>query len=203
MLKTLDTIGWYAAGLAGWGLLENVVHKEVGHDGLFSKFGFDMHQHHHFHPQGEDPDRKGSYLDSLTRMGPLAAKVLGALNVGFVPVLGVRRAAALSAGLLTGWARYEKLHTDIHNRPPREGNDFEQWAWRHHLAHHFKHPKANFNVTTPFWDHLRGTYREVDEVGIPASKAPPWLTEDMPGFKLKGKRSPTGQTAPRGGEQAA
>ncbi len=193
MLTLIDTAAFYTAGLLSWSGLEYGIHRFIGHEGKISEYGYDLHQHHHRYPQGEGytpgaPAWDGAgYLDGLKRMGPLAAQVMGGLNLAFVPVLGLRRAAALSAGILTGWVRYEKLHMDIHQRPPE--NAWEQWAWKHHMAHHFKNPKMNHSVSTDFWDKLFGTLLPVEDVGVPLVLAPPWLIEkDHPGFRIKGKR---------------
>lgn len=187
MVKTIDSLLFYSAGLGAWTFLEYSLHRFVGHEGKLHDGGHKTHQHHHQFPQGDGVKEKGNYIDGIKNMAPFARDIMLGLNAGFVPVLGLRRSAALTAGILTGWVLYEKQHHDIHNRAPK--NEYEKWAWKHHFAHHYKNPKKNHGVGSPVWDILFGTYQEVEEVSVPAKYAPEWLGEGMDGIKVKGKKA--------------
>lgn len=182
----------FGAGLASWTFLEYGLHRFVGHEGMLDEQGHAMHLHHHQNPQTrmEKAEEDGyGFIDGLIQMAPLAMRVLTPINAAMIPVIGFRRSAFATLGMVTGWVLYEKLHHDIHTRAPE--NAYERWAWKHHLAHHFKNPKNNHGVTSPVWDMVYGTHQPVEEVAVPAKFMPPWLEEgDLPGIKLKGRPKP-------------
>ena len=69
--------------------------------------------------------------------------------------VGPAAAGAFSAGLLTGFLRYEYVHWRIHFRAPR--SERQRVLRAHHLSHHFCDPNAYFGVTTRFFDRLFGS----------------------------------------------
>jgi sterol desaturase/sphingolipid hydroxylase (fatty acid hydroxylase superfamily) len=134
----------FAAGFLLWPLLEYAVHGWLSH--RFRTFVSPLHWEHH-----QDPRR---VFTSILAWGPSALLVfaLGAAVVG--PVAS----GALSGGVLAGFLRYEYVHWRIHFRAPRNERQRRQRA--HHLAHHFRDPKAYFGVTTSFFDRLFGSLPE-------------------------------------------
>jgi len=156
----------FAAGLAGWTLLEYAIHYWLGHLPKGRTLISSEHLAHH---------------RDILYFTPLARKVRGA-----VPVLGLLLAVAgLTVGLpagvgvvgavAVGWTAYEWLHQSIHVAGPRNG--YERWAARRHLHHHFVQPNRNHGVTTPLWDWVFGTYTPVTRVRVPsrALASLPWL----------------------------
>lgn len=164
--------GWTAfaagllGGLAGWTLLEYVIHRWLGHLPKGRILTSREHLDHHA---------------DILYFTPLALKIRGALPVlgGVLLATGLlwNGPAALGSTLAValGWSLYEWLHQSIHVRGPR--NAYTRWVARHHLSHHFQLPNANFGVTSPLWDWLFLSYQPVRQVRVPArfAAALPWL----------------------------
>lgn len=131
----------FVIGFAGWSFVEYAIHGLLSH--RFSTPVSPLHWQHHREPQA-------------VFTAPLAW-VPGVLVAfaGLSLLAGASQAAALTAGLLCGFARYEYVHWRIHFREPR--NARQTRLRRHHLAHHFRSPKNYCGVTTRFWDRVFGT----------------------------------------------
>jgi sterol desaturase/sphingolipid hydroxylase (fatty acid hydroxylase superfamily) len=125
-------------GVAGWTLLEYLVHRFVFH--RYSSLGRRLHQLHHDHPN--DPDSERSSLST-----PLLAFPIGSLLIG---AAGLQDGSAIFAGLLLGYLVFIAVHYAVH-RWPIEPNSWLYSAKMRHLTHH-RFENCNFGVTTIFWD---------------------------------------------------
>ncbi len=128
-------------GFLAWSGVEYLIHGVLSH--RFRTFVSPLHWGHHREPR--------AVFTSPVAVVPSA----GAIFVGVGLVVGWGPAAAFTAGLVVGFARYEYVHWRIHFRAPR--NAREHMLRDHHLAHHFRNPRAYHGVTTRFWDRLCGT----------------------------------------------
>lgn len=129
------------AGFLAWSFLEYVIHGFLSH--RWRTFASPLHWEHH-----RDPRR---VFTSLLVWLPATALLFLLL----VPALGLVAAGGFTLGVLAGFLRYERVHWRIHFRPARTAR--EELLRRHHLAHHFRNPKAYHGVTTRFWDRVFGT----------------------------------------------
>ncbi|MGH7175147.1 MAG: sterol desaturase family protein, partial [Minisyncoccia bacterium] len=69
------------------------------------------------------------------------------------PCIGV----GLLVGLVMGYLFYIVVHDRIHHGNIREGSLLATLDANH--EYHHRRFKANFGVTSPFWDHVFGTYQ--------------------------------------------
>ena len=131
----------FLLGLAAWPLLEYTIHGVLAH-GLRTPVS-PLHWVHHVHP--------GRVFTSPLAWVPLVALLyaLAGSQLGRAP------GPALVSGLLAGFLHYEYVHWRIHFRQPR--SERERRLREHHLAHHYRNPKAYLGVTTRFWDRVFGT----------------------------------------------
>jgi sterol desaturase/sphingolipid hydroxylase (fatty acid hydroxylase superfamily) len=132
-----------AAGAGGllWPLVEYAIHGGLSH--AWRTPVSPLHWEHHKHPERV-------FTSPLAWVPSLAAiYLLAALGLGAV------LAAGLTLGLLVGFLRYERIHYRIHFCAPR--SERERRLRAHHLAHHFRNPKAYYGVTTRFWDRVFGS----------------------------------------------
>jgi sterol desaturase/sphingolipid hydroxylase (fatty acid hydroxylase superfamily) len=156
------------AGAATWTLAEYVLHGGLMHKmrgrGLASK----EHLRHHA---------------DVTYFSPASKKAASAVagSILVVPVattlMGARRAAAYTGGLIGMYLSYELLHRRVHTHPPRTSHG--RWMRRNHLHHHFGTPMGNFGVTTGVWDRAFGSHTDPDVVVVPRRMAPTWLLDDL------------------------
>lgn len=158
----------FVCGLAGWTLLEYVIHGGLGHWPKGKTLISAEHLTHH---------RDVRYFSPLPLKIRGAVPVLAILGVGATWALGTAFALGLVVAFALGWTVYEILHKAIHVRGPR--TRYARWAARNHLHHHFGRPNRNHGVTTPLWDLVFGTHDRVDRVALRARDvaAIPWLAE--------------------------
>jgi cyclopropane-fatty-acyl-phospholipid synthase len=132
------------AALAGWSLLEYLVHRFVLH-GIqpFRRW----HAAHHESPRA-----------LICAPTILTASVIG--GALFIPVWATADlwcACSLTLGLLIGYLVYALTHHATHHwRAPR-GWLRQRRRW--HLVHHHEREPCCYGVTSGFWDHLFGTLR--------------------------------------------
>lgn len=143
----LEALALAALGLALWPLVEYGIHGGLSH--AWRTPVSPLHWEHHIHPERVFTSPL-AWVPSLAAIYALAALGLGALPAG-----------GLALGLLAGFLRYERIHYRIHFCTPR--NERERQLRAHHLAHHFRNPRAYYGVSTPFWDRVFGS--------LPASAA--------------------------------
>jgi dihydroceramide fatty acyl 2-hydroxylase len=130
-----------ALGFTAWGLVEYGIHGVLSH--RLRTFVSPMHWGHHRTP--------AAVFTSPIAWVPLAALIFGLCTW----LTDLAAATAFTAGLVGGFARYERRHWRIHFRAPR--TDRERLLRDHHLAHHFVNPRAYHGVTTRLWDRAFGT----------------------------------------------
>jgi sterol desaturase/sphingolipid hydroxylase (fatty acid hydroxylase superfamily) len=152
--------GWFALGLVLWPVIEYGIHGVLAH--RLRSFVSPLHWEHHKHPR--------RVFTSPLAWVPGAALLFGV----FAYLLGAATAGALVAGVLAGFGRYEYLHWRFHFREPRSARERRLRA--HHLAHHFRNPKAYHGVTTRLFDRLLGTLPAEHESDYAAVADRPPLT---------------------------
>lgn len=131
----------YVAGLLAWPLVEYTIHGFLSHR-LRTPIS-PLHWGHHLAPRRVFTSPL-AWVPAVGGVYWLAAWALGGVA-----------GAALVAGTLTGFFRYEYVHWRFHFREPR--NERESLLRAHHLAHHFRNAKQYHGVTTRFWDRVFGT----------------------------------------------
>lgn len=160
----------FPAGWALWTLAEYLLHRFAMHHlhgrGIMSR----EHLEHHV-TSGWSFDR--NHILSWTGMLLVGAVVWAPL--GWV-VVGPAAAVALPVGWAFGYFFYEYQHAVAHLRAPR--TRYQRLVRRHHFHHHFGAPMANHGVTTPFWDHVFGTYERPERVRVPRRLSLPWLVDE-------------------------
>jgi hypothetical protein len=156
----------FAAGIAGWTLLEYAIHYWLGHLPKGRILISSEHLKHH---------RDILYFTPLRLKVRGAVPVLAVLLVAWGAAFGVAAGLGFVAAVALGWTTYERLHQSIHVHGPR--GPYSRWAARHHLSHHVAHPNANHGVTTPLWDLVFRTYVPVPVVRMPTRlrASVPWL----------------------------
>ncbi|MFO0596398.1 MAG: sterol desaturase family protein [Myxococcaceae bacterium] len=158
-------------GAFTWTLLEYVIHRFLGHDPRTRPNPFATeHVRHH---------AEGDYF------APSWKKALATL--AFVAIIGpalwllpaTDLSVAYLAGLLTMYVSYEVLHRRLHTHAGI--GRYGRWAREHHFAHHYGDPRFNHGVTSPIWDVVFGTRKNVERIRIPSRFAMPWLTDPVTG----------------------
>jgi len=129
-------------GFVLWTLIEYAFHRWLLHEWPPLRH---LHDEHHEHPE------------ALFGTPPLVGVLQIALCV-FVPLwfVGPVTAAGVTAGMLAGYLAYISVHWATHHvRDPRIG--YLVRARRRHMLHHYRAGRANFGVSTGFWDRVFGT----------------------------------------------
>ena len=142
----------YVGGMAGWTLVEYLVHRLVYHHVPILAA---LHERHHHAPQ----ELIGA---------PAWASVLLGLVVVAAPswaALGFDLGTAVTAGLVTGYLWYVFVHYATHHFAPRRGSYLYRARLRHALHHH-RSVEGNFGVTTGFWDWAFGTAVEATALHV-------------------------------------
>lgn len=144
--RLLQAAGLVAIGLLVWTLAEYLIHRFAFHHvpGLM-----DVHLEHHAEPTG--------LHGSPTVVTVLVFGLLVLLPLWGVSDLAV--AAALTAGLMTGYLAYVTVHYVVHNaESPGPGwvRPTLRYLRRAHAVHHHQFA-YNFGVTTTIWDRVFGT----------------------------------------------
>lgn len=133
----------YGGSLAGWTLLEYLLHRLFFHHAPVLKR---IHERHHNSPN----ELIGT---------PSWVSVSIALVVVAMPAwaaLGFDLGTAATAGLASGYLWYVWVHYAAHHWQPRRGSYLYRARLRHALHHHVSHD-SNFGVITGVWDYVFGT----------------------------------------------
>ena len=133
----------FCAGLAGWTLIEYLLHRLLFHHlPILSR----IHEQHHNSPE----DLIG------TPAWASASIALIAVATPAVAMLGFDLGTAATAGMAAGYLWYVLIHYTTHHwRPPR--GSYLYRVRLHHARHHYVSEAGNFGVTTDFWDRVFGT----------------------------------------------
>jgi len=134
----------FAAGAAGWTLLEYLLHAFVLHgQSVFAP----LHAVHHDSPRALVGTPTWISLGVFSLMFFAPTWICVSLNA----------ASGLTAGVMAGWLWYGVVHHVIHYRRPRVLATWLSAAARRHMYHHYSKQPGNFGVTLSFWDHVFGT----------------------------------------------
>ena len=171
MFKSLTAFG---AGAVSWPVYEYFIHRVLFHGPDEDSPEASQHINHHRHPAQYNDYTLG---DAYQEIASFAPQYSAAMVAGLTPFTGFSRAAAYVAGVWVGMALYETEHIRAHNQGPKTAR--QKRLVKHHLDHHFRHPKANFGVTTTVFDKVFGTYESARGLTpVPAHMAPRWLKEN-------------------------
>jgi cyclopropane-fatty-acyl-phospholipid synthase len=130
------------AGLAGWSLIEYLLHRFVLH-GVQPFQGW--HAEHHQRP-------------TALICAPTILSAMLIVTLVFVPALLVStlwRACALTLGVLAGYLSYAVVHHATHHW--RAEGAWLRERKRCHARHHHAGMPLCFGVTSGFWDHVFGS----------------------------------------------
>ena len=128
-----------AAGLAGWTLIEYLLHRFVLH--MVQPFS-DWHGAHH--------DRPAALICAPTVVSATLIAVL--IFLPALEMLNLSRACALTLGVLVGYLAYSVTHHAVHHWRADTAWLKRRKRW-HALHHHVQRPGC-YGVTTAFWDHV-------------------------------------------------
>jgi sterol desaturase/sphingolipid hydroxylase (fatty acid hydroxylase superfamily) len=156
------------AGAVLWSFMEYVLHRFAFHEARGKNYGSREHLRHH----GSDDSVLESWYLSWT--GVLLVS-LGLIPFLFRLVDLDDLGWGVGIGYLVAYGFYDLVHWRAHRRP--YANRYEHMIRKHHFIHHFHAPLKNHGVTTPFWDHVFGTYVDADKVQIPRRMALRWLID--------------------------
>ena len=137
----------YGIGLAGWTLIEYLLHRVIFHHAPFLSH---LHEQHHKSPQ------------ELIGTPAWASVLLGLIGVASPSwaLLGFDLATAATAGMATGYLWFVFVHYATHHWQPRHGTYLYRMRLRH-AQHHYISDSGNFGVTTGVWDIVFGTELEL------------------------------------------
>jgi sterol desaturase/sphingolipid hydroxylase (fatty acid hydroxylase superfamily) len=145
------TVGLFFLGWFVFTWVEYNVHRYLFHIPTTTparkRFQYVMHGVHHEYPK--DKDRLA--------MPPLLSIVISTTLLIVIQMIFKDYSFSALAGFLVGYASYLSVHYIIHAYPPPR--NFLKALWRNHVMHHYRDGEVAFGVTTPFWDHVYGTYR--------------------------------------------
>ncbi|MCA9562914.1 MAG: sterol desaturase family protein [Myxococcales bacterium] len=162
----MSAVLWFGLGVLGYTFIEYGHHRWGGHEKLMGQRILDSHRYHH-----RDPKEGGvSYPTKLAQRAPLVIGVAGTLGAIFMLALGFRAGGLITAGLVSGYGYSEWFHHRMHHRPPK--GVVARWMWKHHYVHHFVDPSVNYGFTSPLWDYVFFTRRDVDSVPVPEKFGP-------------------------------
>jgi len=146
----------YVVGLAGWTLIEYLLHRAFFHHApILSR----IHELHHNSPQDliGTPAWVSGLIGLILVAGPLCV------------VLGFNLGIAATTGLATGYLWYVFVHYATHHWRPRRNSYLYRARLRHAGHHHLSH-SGNFGVTTSVWDHVFGTALETHAPNLTNAK---------------------------------
>lgn len=133
----------FCAGLAGWTLVEYLLHRLLFHHvPILAR----LHERHHNSP--EDLIGTPAWASALIALTAVATPA--------VAMLGFDLGTAATAGMVTGYLWYVLIHYATHHWQPGKGSYLYR-ARLHHARHHYVSQAGNFGVTTGVWDRVFGT----------------------------------------------
>lgn len=154
-------------GFLFWSPLEYFIHRFLGHEWTFRNKFRTEHQKHHY--------LKDYFAGNVDKVMAAIPFMIVFFFVGLI-FTNWKVSLMFSFGFLVSYLLYEKVHLDLHVKPPK--TNFGRKLRKHHFHHHFVNPKMNNGVTTRFWDRVLGTYEEPDIVLVPEKYKMVWLEED-------------------------
>ncbi len=146
---TIGTL--FVVGLFGFTLFEYILHRYLYHleptTPRRAKIQYTFHGIHHEFPKDK----------TRLAMPPLLAIFVAGGFFGLFFMLIGEAAYAFYPGFLVGYSGYLAVHFIVHAYTPPK-NRFKQ-LWINHSVHHYKSPESNYGVSSPFWDHIFGTFK--------------------------------------------
>jgi sterol desaturase/sphingolipid hydroxylase (fatty acid hydroxylase superfamily) len=133
----------FAAGVAGWTLLEYVLHRWVFHRAPWIR---DRHEEHHLDPR--------AFVGT-----PAWLSVVAIASLVLLPsasIFGLATGASFTGGLALAYLAYVAVHYATHHGHFAPGTYLSRLK-RRHAIHHHGGVEGNFGVTTAFWDRVFGT----------------------------------------------
>jgi 4-hydroxysphinganine ceramide fatty acyl 2-hydroxylase len=144
-MPSLAMVGLFIIGMLFWSLTEYIMHRFVFHYHPTSNWGkrihWTFHGVHHDYPS--DPLR-------LVMVPSVSIPLGAAFYLLFHIVFDPSTAAALMAGMITGYLFYDITHFAVHHFPLK-GKLFG-YLRTYHMRHHFEDPDLGYGVSSPFWD---------------------------------------------------
>jgi sterol desaturase/sphingolipid hydroxylase (fatty acid hydroxylase superfamily) len=180
----------FVAGILSWTLVEYALHRFLGHDRRTWPNAFaDEHTRHH----------SQDYFAPTWKKALAAAAVFVLVGGAPTALFGGPYGFAFAASFVSMYAAYELVHRRVHTH--RGLGAWGRLLRRHHFHHHFANPRANFGVTSPFWDVVFGTREAPGLVRVPAKLRMAWLVDGA--GALRPEFAPFYELVPSGGPQGA
>ena len=163
--------------MVGWTFTEYALHRGLGHK-KNKKNPFTVeHLLHH---------RKVNYFAKTSKKILSASIVFIMMSTLLYFLFNLIVSVSFSAGFICMYLTYEYIHRRIHTHAPK--NQYGRWMRKHHLHHHFKNPRVNHGVTTPFWDWAFGTLEIPHKVRVPRNFVLTWMLDVKTGNPLESLR---------------
>ena len=167
----MDTFLFFALGICLWPALEYGLHSGLGHLFLRGKTAFSReHLRHH---------AEKDWFSPTWKKVAAAIPVFVILLILFSLITQFKNALALTTGFALMYFVYELIHRTAHTRGPT--GPYSRWVRRNHFSHHFKNPRKNHGVTTPFFDYIFRTHVSPAKVFVPERYAMQWLCDPATG----------------------
>lgn len=143
MIAALWSAAWVLIGLTTWSLAEYLIHRFAFHHAPVLK---PIHLAHHEQPRG------------LNGTPTIVTVIVFYLLVYWPAAHWIHpaSAAALTAGILTGYLAYVLVHYVVHHLGSGGSKSLRKLIKLHAMHHH--DAAHNFGVTSAFWDRVFGTY---------------------------------------------
>ncbi len=151
-MSILAVASCFLLGLFSWTLLEYIIHRWCFHYQPKTRWGrqlhFIVHGVHHDYPN--DASR-------LVMPPSVSLPLMILFYFAFVLIFG-RFAAAIWAGLISGYLGYDMIHYATHHFAMKNG--LGAWLKQYHLRHHYQDDHAGYGVSSPLWDYVFRTTRK-------------------------------------------
>ena len=156
----LGVKGWMvaliiASGIFFWSFFEYIMHRFLFHFASDSprvqRFIYVMHGNHHEYPR----DKQRLF------MPPVPSLILASAIFGVQYIFLREITFMFFPGFILGYLIYGSMHYAIHawNPPLR----FMKPLWRNHHLHHYKSEDKGFGVSSSVWDHVFGTFFDLEK----------------------------------------
>jgi sterol desaturase/sphingolipid hydroxylase (fatty acid hydroxylase superfamily) len=145
----------FISGMFIWTLFEYMMHRFLFHfateDPKMRRFVYVLHGNHHEYPR----DKQRLF------MPPVPSLIIASILFSLQYLLLGKSAFMFFPGFILGYLVYGSMHYAIHAwNPPFK---FMKPLWRNHHLHHYKSDDKGFGVSTAFWDHVFGTFFDLDK----------------------------------------
>lgn len=156
----------FILGMITWTFTEYALHRGLGHKRKRKNPFTVEHLLHH---------KKVNYFAKPIKKVISACLVFSLMMLLLSLIGNLSIALSFSSGFIWMYLIYEMVHRRIHTHAPH--NQYGRWMRKHHLHHHFKNPRVNHGVTTPFWDWVFGTLEIPNTVRVPQNLILKWMLD--------------------------